>query len=197
MKEILFSAKEFADYVDKFNNGRDCDAFARDGISDKQHEHLLDVANQLMDDIDSILEPYKDTNLHFSSLEELYVALDLGLADWDMSKNARAKGKKPMRKMFWKDFLRELVAIKADNWTCENSFDEPIFKCVFNTSNMVKLCIDAGIFDSCIRNDDMPFLEFIDQLCNNVSCHEYSCLDVLCIAKAWCKRAKKLGICIE
>ena len=105
MKKILFSAKEFADYVDKFDSGIECDAFARDGISDEQHEHLLDVAKQLMDDIDSVLEPYKDSNLHFSSLEELYVTLDLGLADWCMSKNVKAKDRKSIRKMFWQDFF--------------------------------------------------------------------------------------------
>ena len=193
MKEILFSAKEFADYVDKFDSGIECDAFARDGISDEQHEHLLDVAKQLMDDIDSVLEPYKDSNLHFSSLEELYVTLDLGLADWRMSKNVKAKDRKSIRKMFWQDFLRELVAIKVDNLSFENVFDEPILQCVFSTPNMVKQCIAAGIFDSCIRNNDMTFLEFISQLCDDID-QQYSCLDVLCIAKAWCKRAKKLGI---
>ena len=193
MKEILFSAKEFADYVDKFSIGIECDAFCRNGINDEQHEHLLDVAKQLMDDINNVLEPYIDTNLYFSSLEELYVTLDLGLPDWNISKNAKAKNRKFIHKMFWKDFLCELVAIKAADWTYENTFDEPILQCIISTSNMVKLCINAGIFDSCIKNDDITFLEFINQLCNGINNPKYSCLDVLCIAKAWYKRAKKLG----
>jgi len=163
MKKLPFSARDFADYLVKYEDSCECDAFDFDGISESKHGNLLDAAEKLMNSMAQATCLDK-----FSSLAEVLVRLDFYTSEYGISK------------YFWLDVF-EYVA--------ENNISHWIVDVLTSTPSITADSIHAGLFDYYVEKDDLySFLTDVDGGGTNLSTGS----SIMMVSTAWCKRKSKL-----
>ena len=167
MKRLPFSAKDFADYLVKYDNSCECDAFDFPGISESRHEKLLELAGELMNSMGCAIDAARSN--HFSSLEELFIQLDLHTSQYKTSKR------------FWMTVFKEVAEQNMTHWLIDD---------MLVTSSIVVDCLKAGLLDNYVKEDNL--CEWLDEM--NVSSDNCMCsgASILKISRAWCKRKSKL-----
>lgn len=167
MKRLPFSAKDFADYIVKYDDSCEYDAFDFPNISESRHEKLLDFAMELMNSMGCALDAARSK--HFSSLEELLIQLDLHTGQYKTSKR------------FWMTVFKEVAEQNLTHWL--------IYKMLV-TSSIVVDCLKAGLLDKYVKEDNLyEWLGEIDIISNNCMSSGASILE---ISRAWCERKSKL-----
>ena len=167
MKKLPFSAKDFADYLVKYEESAECNAFAFSSISENRHEELLNFAQELMNSMSCALDAARSK--HFSSLEELFIQLDLYTSQYKTSKR------------FWMTVLKEVADLCLTNWFVED---------VLVTPSIVVDCLRAGVLDKYVKEDNL--CEWLDETNMAGDSRMSSGASILEISRAWCKRKSKL-----
>lgn len=167
MKRLQFSAKDFADYLVKYDNSCECNAFDFPGISNKRHEKLLELAEELMNTMGCAIDVARSK--HFSSLEELFIQLDLHTSQYKTSKR------------FWMTVLKEVAEENLANWLLYDLLVAP---------SIVADCLKAGLLDTYVKEDNL--FELLDEIDITSDKRMRSGASILEISRAWCKRKSKL-----
>lgn len=166
-KRLPFSAKDFADYLVKYDASCECDAFNFPNISESRHEKLLDFAGELMNSMGCALDAARSK--HFSSLEELFIQLDLHTSQYKTSKR------------FWMTVFKEVAKQNLAHWLIDDMLVTP---------SIVADCLKAGLLDKYVKEDNLcEWLDETNMAGDNRMCSGASILE---ISRAWCKRKSKL-----
>lgn len=166
MKRLPFSAKDFADYLVKYDASCESDAFDFPGIGERRHEKLLEFAEELMNSMSCAIDAAHSK--HFSSLEELFIQLDLHTSQYGTSKK------------FWMMVFKEIAKQNLTHWLIEDAMA---------TTGVVVDCLRAGLLDGYVEEDNL--YEWLVEL--NLSSDSMSSgASILEISTAWCERKSKL-----
>ena len=167
MKRIPFSAMDFADYLVKYDNSCECDAFDFPDISESRHEKLLEFAGELMNSMRCALGAVHAN--HCSSLEELLIQLDLHTSQYKNSKR------------FWMTIFKEVAEENLTHWLVDDMLVTP---------SIVADCLEAGLLDNYVKEDNL--CEWLDEMDIASDKRMRSGAGILEISRAWCKRKSKL-----
>lgn len=165
---LPFTAKEYAEYLELYDNGNECDAFCR--LSSDEHEKALDIADMLQNDLDDALAEAEC--MKTKTLDELMVHLDLSLSEWHLPNK----------------FVINVIKSLDRN----KSLDKSLFSdLLFTSTSMVVDVISHGLVDNMIEQDGM--LDFLNGVASKFyDIDEINNQDgILHIMNAWIDRRSK------